>query len=504
MKLHTRSTKNPKLAVKVFLFLLGFCGILLIMLWLAQTVFLDRFYRHVRLMEVRRSANEIIQNIDNEGLPELVMNIFQVYEVVIDIVDLSGRNFFSQSPIQNRMYIEDNANHIQMALNNRGEFNEFISMPISSGAVFGSSSGRPEPRHIIMSDRLDINQRRQQFSRSIREIQTLVYVKIGANNLGEEFAVIIRGIVSPLDSTVIILHFQLRFISIFMIILALILAGLIANHVAKPIAKISKSALRLGEGNYDIELSGKGYREIAVLSDTLNTAAKGLGKVEGLRRELMANISHDLRTPLALIYSYAEMMNDFPEEITRDQTETIMDEVKRLTSLVNDVLDISKMENEMEELNLSKFNFTQSINEICESTEKLLSRDNFAIKFIATVEVYVTGDKVKLTRAFYNLLINAINYSGDSREILVEQVSAEDHVRISVIDHGEGIEENEIPYIWDRYYKSDKTHKRAITGTGLGLSIVKKIIDIHGGTYGVSSESGKGSTFWFEITKNQN
>ena len=498
-------TKNPKLAVKVFLFLLGFCALLLAMLWLSQTVFLERFYRRVRLMEVRRSANEIIQNIDNEELPELVRNFNQVFEVVIDIVDMNGRSFFQQSPIQNRFYIEDNANQIQMALNNKGEFYEFISMPISSVHAFGTITGRPDPSQIILSDRLEINQRSPQFSRRIREIQTLIFVKIGVNNSGEEFAVIIRGIVSPLDSTVIILHYQLRFISIFIIILALILAGLIARHVAKPIEKISKSALSLGEGNYDTEFSGKGYREIAVLSDTLNTAAKGLGKVERLRRELLANVSHDLRTPLALIFSYAEMMHDFPEEITREQTETIMEEVKRLTSLVNDVLDISRMENEMEELKLSKFNITQSIKEICEGTEKLLAKDNFAIKFSASLEddVYVTGDRVKLTRAFYNLLINAINYSGDSREILVEQVITEEHVRISVIDHGEGIGEDEIPHIWDRYYKSDKTHKRAITGTGLGLSIVKKIIDIHGGIYGVSSEPGKGSTFWFEITKTQ-
>jgi signal transduction histidine kinase len=129
----------------------------------------------------------------------------------------------------------------------------------------------------------------------------------------------------------------------------------------------------------------------------------------------------------------------------------------------------------------------------------LLKREGFKIAFSHSGDVYVDADKAKIDRVFYNLLINAINYSGDSRNILVEQTVADNHVRISVIDYGEGIAEADLPFIWDRYYKSTKTHKRAVTGSGLGLSIVKKIIDIHGTQYGVVSEPGKGSTFWFEL-----
>jgi signal transduction histidine kinase len=319
------------------------------------------------------------------------------------------------------------------------------------------------------------------------------------NRHGEQYAVIIRAVISPVNATVTTLRYQLYYISGIILFLSVILAIIIAKRVSKPIEEISQSAMTLANGNYDTRFSGKGFYEIVALSDTLNTAAVELSRVESLRRELLANVSHDLRTPLALIYSYAEMMRDFPSEITQEQTQTIMDETRRLTTLVNDILDISKLENEMEKLNASRYNLTQSILETAEITEKLLKKEGFEIIFSHNGDVYIDADKAKIDRAFYNLLINAINYSGESRNILVEQTIANNYVRINVIDYGEGIAETDLPFIWDRYYKSGKAHKRAVTGSGLGLSIVKKIIDIHGGKYGVMSEPGKGSTFWFEI-----
>jgi signal transduction histidine kinase len=325
------------------------------------------------------------------------------------------------------------------------------------------------------------------------------------NRIGEQFAVIIRAVISPVDATVTTLRYQLYFISVIILFLAVILAFIIAKHVSRPIEEISKSAMTLANGNYNTRFNGRGFREIVALSDTLNTAALELSRVENLRRELLANVSHDLRTPLALIYSYAEMMHDFPDEITPEQTQTIMDETRRLTTLVNDVLDISKLEREIakpylaEQLSVTRFNLTQSILETTERTEELLKREGFEISFSPDSKVYVDADKAKIDRAFYNLLVNAINFSGDSRIISVKQTIIDNRVRISVIDRGEGITDDDLPYIWDRYYKSGKTHKRAVTGSGLGLAIVKKIIDTHGGRYGVMSEYGKGSVFWFEI-----
>jgi signal transduction histidine kinase len=326
-------------------------------------------------------------------------------------------------------------------------------------------------------------------------MESLVYVQLAGNR-----AVIINADVSPVNATVTTLRYQLYIISGIMLILAIILAVIIAKRVSKPIEEISHSALDLAKGRYDTRFGGKGFYEIVELSETLNTTAVELGRAEALRRELLANVSHDLRTPLALIYSYAEMMHDFPESITQEQAGVIMGETKRLNNLVNDVLDLSKLEANMECLNTTGFNLTKSLGETIKRLQELLKNQNYEIGFTHDVDIFIEADETKINGAFYNLLVNAVNYAGVTCVSAVQTVS-DTHVKISVIDTGEGIAEADLPFIWDRYYKSGKAHKRAVAGTGLGLSIVKKIIELHGGVYGVSSEIGKGSTFWFELRR---
>lgn len=307
------------------------------------------------------------------------------------------------------------------------------------------------------------------------------------------------AMITPVDATVSTLQTQLYIITVIMIMLSILIAVVISRRVSKPIEDINKSAKALAVGNYDTHFGGKGFLEIKELSDTLNTAARELSKVEGLRRELMANVSHDLRTPLALIYSYAEMMNDFPDEITPQQTQTIMDETKRLTSLVNDILDISQLEAKNMELRKSNYCLTKSIEATINRISELIRKDGYTITFNFENSIYIHADEVKITQTFYNLLINAINYSNEDKHIIVRQSINSGYVKIEVIDNGEGILPKNVPFVWDRYYKTEKKHKRPVTGTGLGLSIVKKMIEMHGGRYGVTSEVGKGSTFWFEI-----
>ncbi|MEG2290653.1 MAG: HAMP domain-containing sensor histidine kinase [Clostridium sp.] len=311
------------------------------------------------------------------------------------------------------------------------------------------------------------------------------------------------AMVTPVDATVSTLQMQLCIITVIMLLLSIVIAFVIAKKVSKPIENINKSAKQLASGKYDTNFYGQGFLEIKELSDTLNTAASELSKVECLRRELMANISHDLRTPLALIYSYAEMMHDFPNEITPEQTQIIMDETKRLASLVNDVLDVSRLETGTMELICHPYNLTQSISITLDRIVELVKKEGYSISFEYTEDLYVTADEVKITQAFYNLLINALHYSGDDKKITIRQNSFDDLVKIQVIDNGEGIVPENLPYIWDRYYKVDKKHKRSVIGTGLGLSIVKKIIELHDGNYGVESQVGGGSTFWFTIKLNK-
>ena len=447
---------------------------MLAMLWLFQTVFLDAFYNSIRISEIKKNAGIIASNLHSENLPGIIDEISESSELAIDIADFEGNRLITTLEPQHRHIKDENLMLILQAGDRGGEFYEYFDITRVLPGNINPPPDRPP-------------------------MKSLIYVKLAETGAGSQVGIVIRAVVSPVNATVATLRYQLCVVSGIMLLLSVILAFLIAWHVSKPIEEISKSALELAKGNYGTRFDGKGFCEIAALSDTLNTAAVELGRAEGLRRELLANVSHDLRTPLALIYSYAEMMHDFPSEATPEHTQVIMDETQRLAMLVNDVLDMSKLESDMEHLNISNFNITQNVLGTVNRMEALLKNRGFEIYFYYEDDVFVNADEPKIGRAFYNLLINAVNYSGDSRKIIVIQTFADEIVRINVFDSGEGITDAEMPYVWDRYFKSSKGHNRAITGSGLGLSIVKKIVEMHGGRYGVLSTPGKGSTFWFEI-----
>ena len=215
-----------------------------------------------------------------------------------------------------------------------------------------------------------------------------------------------------------------------------------------------------------------------------------------MRRDLLANVSHDLRTPLTMIKGYGEVMRDLPGENTPENVQIIIDEAERLTSLVNDLLDLSKLESGVVPLEKASFNLTESIRLILHRYDKLA---DYSFPFAYEEDVWVNADELKISQVVYNLVNNAITYSGADKTITLRQTLREGKVRVSVTDTGEGIPPDKLQDIWERYYKVDKEHKRAQMGSGLGLSIVKNILDMHGGAYGVESQLGQGSTFWFEL-----
>lgn len=425
---------NLKLQWKIFGFLLGFCTLLLAILWLFQTVFLSDMYKFIRKVEIEKAIATVEKNIDNPGLE----NILYELELTKEITVRPTKDF--APPVR---ITQDRPGH--------------------------------------------------------RQSETITKAQKFVSENGDKISLTFYAMVTPVDATVYTLQMQLYIITGIMILLATLLAIIISKYISNPIEQINRSAKVLATGNYETEFRGKGFLEIKELSDTLNTAALELSKVERLRRELMANISHDLRTPLSFIYSYAEMMHDFPYEVTSEQSKVIMDESKRLTSLVNDMLDISNLETGMAKLNKENYNLTESLQKTINRMKELIKNEGYLLSFEHDEDVYLLADEVKITQAFYNLLLNAITYSGEDKTVIVRQSIKDSMVRIEVIDHGEGVSQSDLPYIWERYYKVDKTHKRPKMGTGLGLSIVKNIIDMHEGEYGVESESGKGSIFWFQL-----
>ena len=240
----------------------------------------------------------------------------------------------------------------------------------------------------------------------------------------------------------------------------------------------------------------------------ISYAEKELSKVDMMQRDLIANVSHDLRTPLTMLKAYAEMIRDLSGDnpVKRNEhLEIIISETDRLALLVNDMLDLSKLESGRQKLTPSEFGIRGKLSEIIDRFKGLSEKNGYTINFTPDEERIVCCDTVKIEQVIYNLINNAINYTGDDKQVFVRQINTDDGVLVEVEDTGDGIEEDKIKLIFDKYYRSEN-HKREVIGTGLGLSIVKAVLKMHNYDYGVRSTLGKGSTFWFKISdvKKQN
>ena len=326
-----------------------------------------------------------------------------------------------------------------------------------------------------------------------------LYVTVHTQMNGEYLIVQATNLI-PVQAMVKTLQDQSLWTGVILAIVALLMAWIMSRLITKPIVNMNESAKKLALGNYDADFEGKGYREISELADTLNYASRELAKTDQLQKELISNISHDLRTPLTMIKGYSEVMRDIPGENSPENIQIIIDETSRLSELVNDMLDLSKIRSGTRSADMQVFSLTATVRDTMQRYERLMMQENYVIDFVADREVEVLADRGMILQMIYNLINNAINYTGDDKRVSVRQDVVGDRVRISATDTGAGIAKEDLGMIWDRYYRVDKVHRRATVGTGLGLSIVKGILELHHAVFGVQSALGEGSTFWFELT----
>ena len=308
--------------------------------------------------------------------------------------------------------------------------------------------------------------------------------------------------IDPIDSTVNILRKQLIIITIITIIIASIIAYIVANKLSKPITLLTKKSKELSKGNFKVDFNvHSNIIEIDDLADSLNYTKDVLKQNDDVRRELMANVSHDLKTPLTMIKAYAEMVRDLTfnnaEKRTNDLN-VIVDEVDRLNGLVNDILSLSKLETNMEVVTIEEFDLVRLISTIIQRFKIFSLTQDYAFMYYAPKKLMIKADKQKIEQVIYNLISNAINYSADSKKIYITILTRK-NIRVHISDTGPGIDKKDLEKIWNKYYKADKNHKRNTIGTGLGLSIVKNILELHSYKYGVISKKNKGTTFYFEI-----
>lgn len=498
--------RRPRISIswKLFAYLTLFTTFILIVVWVFQIGLLNYFYRQSKYRELddaEKSLSLVLEQ-DPDSLGEKIGQLSDKYVACIRVYRLSwtGSRAYAESlassPDVSSGCLIHNMDETYLtylykeAVKNNGDYTVLVSRDdqSSDGSTLPSSktfSRVPGWRRLMNS-----------------EIVLRVHViRTGGDGDGTSYMILMNAEMVPLNATVQTLKTQFWVIAVILLCGAITLAVLISRNISEPIEKMNTAAKRLAKGDYNADFKVNGYREVMELSDSLTQAADALSQNDTLQKELIANISHDLRTPLTMIVGYSEVMRDIPDENTPENVQVIIDETKRLSDLVNDLLDLSKLQAGTRKPKPEVFSLSDTVRSVMSRYSKLTERDGYRIEIDVDQDVDVRADRTMLLQVIYNLINNAVNYTGDDKLVRVTQRTLRDSgkVRISVTDSGEGIAPDQIPLIWDRYYKVDKVHRRAMIGTGLGLSIVKQILEAHQATYGVESKLGKGSTFWFEM-----
>ncbi len=523
--------KRKHLSIKwgIFAGLLVFLAILLLLLFLLQTVYLDDIYKAAKKNTLNNANAKVVQILeeqlgslvtvamsqpqesaavgeeriaktvtaDENMLSAIEQQLDQVtseYDIDIQVSGEDGTLLYSSLRMyENTLSKQFYQDSYKRAEENGGSFTEEIAGDIQRDP-FELLTGNGEPPEKPTGEENET----ALLPPSSIEQESMVSVRILTIS-STPYLTILSARLTPVNATVQMIRQELIFVSIIMIILALVLAMVISRLISKPLSQMNESAKELAKGNYDVEFHDQSSLEISELGSTLNYTAKQLKKTEQLQHELIANVSHDLRTPLTMIQAYAEMMRDIPGENTPENVQVIIDEAGHLTGMVNDLLDISKLQAGVTQLNKTHFNLTANLEAAVQRIGRMASANEFTIELICDQdqEVFVDADEFKIYQVVYNLINNALNYSGDSRHIIVRQECTSDTVKVSVQDFGPGIAKENLPLVWERYYKVDKEHRRSSNGSGLGLAIVRKILELHHAQYGVDSTLGQGSTFWF-------
>ena len=360
---------------------------------------------------------------------------------------------------------------------------------------------REEPRVLIDA----INQKdgfSTTFISDYTNREMLVYAKKVDSNLANYY-LLINSPLEPVESIINFFMNQYFLIGIVVLVIAIILSILLSRRIANPIVNMKKEANRLANGDYAATFVGESFEEINDLASTLNDATDKLGKMDELRKDLIANVSHDIKTPLTMIKAYAEMIIDISGDNKTKREEhlnVILKEADYLNRLVTDMRELSRMQAGYVVLTRSNFDLKEVVENVLFLYDKLIKEKALSIN-LDGVEAVIWADEVKITQVVSNYISNAIKHSKAASSIDIRIINHEDYVRFEVEDHGSGIEEKDLPYIWDRYYKIDKSFSRDINSTGLGLAIVRVILEAHRAKYGVESKVDVGSTFYFELSK---
>ena len=492
----TKTRHLPGIRGQLMWFLCFICLFLLGLFWFLSTQLLEPLYtKHIE-KQLTSQAESIVSQLDkaiakgdtlsrwsfghlflnDEFFEKLTVELYSGGTLNSFCVDISDSTLRQIYKIENQSYCNLHETFLSDSANSK-VVNTAIAMRKKCRTTPGGFVQTLNPPRLSGSAQLLVGRTTADGSYTVLVTTSLVHVAEASNVLST---------LLPLAAAMIFLF-------------AMSAAWLFSEWFTKPLRQLSSAARQVAMGNYAVQVDSTRNDELGTLARDFNHMAAEVQHAAQMQRELLANVSHDLRTPLTLIKGYAETVRDLTgdDKAHRDeQMNIIVDETDRLTALVSSVMELSKVTSGADRCQRVHFDMGQLCDEVCERYDAVCAQNNWHLELeLPDRELPVYADPEMMQRALHNLLGNAMHHIGADGIFILRATPCTEGVRVEVEDHGPGIPPEDLPYIFDRYYRSRSDAGKQ--GTGLGLSITKAIFQQHGFRFGVQSIVGKGTTFWF-------
>ena len=485
MKIRPRSFR-----FKLWAYFALFTALIFTVLWLLQTVFLQSFYEAMLISNTKKAAEKIISAGSSSTINDTIDELTYDNSILVFITAEDGSVLFSSDQFKGGKRV-------------RGGDQDRIPPELTDGDKPIANDRRmnyrmlPEGYDDFLQRLSDSESGEVQYSADSVFVYGTYMDYYGSD---DKAVLYVSTTIDTVGPSVTIISMQLVWVTALSLIIGFVLSWFIAKRFSVPLDKLGEKAKRVGDDNYSPDFRRGFCRELDELNDTLDSTNEKLIRSKDFQMELLANVSHDLRTPLTMIKGYSEMIRDISwsdEEQCAEDLAVIIKEADRLTALVNEILEYSELQSDTlpdtdEEADLSAL-----MNRVADTFDTLYKTEKLVVERSIDEGIIVKGSAARLERAVYNLLDNASRHTGESRRVRVSLTARAGRARIEVTDFGAGIAEGEIEHIWDRYYTSRQRGGKGVSG--LGLAIVKRIVTLHGGECSVSSQQGKGSTFIIEL-----
>ncbi|MCR5306630.1 MAG: HAMP domain-containing histidine kinase [Oscillospiraceae bacterium] len=468
--------KTGSFQKKLLRYFILFTAVIFTVLWLLQTVFLQRFYDGMIVRNTVSAADSIESQFGNPRIADVIDEISRKNSLVVYVTDAEGNPLYSSDEFRKmqekqterenragRVFRDDRPHYRELPEN----FSEFLQ------ALRASETGTAE----------------------LRTDDLYVYGKVVTFG-GADAVLYLGATLGAVGSAARIIRTQLLWVTLLSVAAGFVLAWFLSRSFAKPISQLNEKAKRLSENQQDAPFAEGFCTELDELNRTLDRTAGKLRQNREFQNEFLANVSHDLRTPLTMIKGYAEMIRDISREDAQQcaaDVAVIVEESDRLTALVNEILEYSELQMTDKELITEAVDLSEIVTSVTDSFENLYAKDGFTFARSIAAGIQIHGNASRLQRAVYNLLDNAVRHAGEDKWIGVTLRSDGQTAAAEISDHGSGIAPDDIGHIWEKYYTNRQRRGKGVSG--LGLAIVRQTVTMQGGRCEVTSEPDKGSTF---------